>query len=253
MRHRTTLFFAIGLISVSASAQTPSGEVILPGDARVDGSFIRPATNAWKMTGTSPGGKRTEGGVWKDSIEIVDDGGRAIIRRTQIDAGPDGTTTFITDTDRRTLAPIRSEVVTATGIRRVWTFEADHVHSVTTAPAKNGEAAKTKEADIAIKQPVFDFVGGMFGLLVAGFPLEKNFSAKFPVFDPRNGVSWATYTVVDRESVPAGGKRKIEAWTVEVQDPVRLDRMVFSLIKEPPYIIRLQEVGEGKFWVFDML
>ena len=223
-------------------------ETILPGDARVDGSFIRAATNAWRMTGVTPGGRKTDGGIWKDSIEIVEREGKAIIRRTQLDSGPDGTTTFITETDRKTLAPIRAEVTTATGMHRVWTFEADHVHSVTTAPDKT-----TRETDIAIKQPVFDFVGGMFGLLVAGFPLQKDFTAKFPVFDPRNGVSWATYTVIDRETVPAGKGKKIEAWTVEVQDPVRLDRMIFSLVKEPPYIIRLQEVGEGKFWTFDMM
>ena len=240
----------LALLTTTAFAQ----ETILPGDARVDGSIIRPVTNAWKMTATSPGGHHTDGGVWSDKIEIVEKDGRAIIRRTQLDRGPEGTTTFVTETDRIRLTPIRSEVTTATGIRRVWTFEADHVHSVITAPPdKEGAAPRTKETDIAIKQPVFDFVGGMFGLLVTGFPLQKDFTAKFPVFDPRNGVSWATYTVIDRERVPAGKGRTAEAWTVEVQDPVRVARMIFSLTKEPPYIIRLQEVGEGKFWTFDML
>ena len=159
--HSKSLALAISLlIAATACAQ----ETILPGDARVDGSIIRAVTNAWKMTGTSPGGQRTDGGVWSD-----------------------------------------------------------------------------------------DFVGGMFGLLVAGFPLQRDFTAKFPVFDPRNGVAWATYTVIDRERVRAGKGRTVEAWTVEVQDPVRVARMIFSLTKEPPYIIRLQEAGEGKWWVFDMI
>ncbi|HLJ74235.1 MAG TPA: hypothetical protein VKU62_06600, partial [Thermoanaerobaculia bacterium] len=98
-----------------------------------------------------------------------------------------------------------------------------------------------------------DFNGGLFGLLIDSFPLRENFSAKFPIFDPRGGLAWATYTVVGRESVPAGKGKHVEAWTVEVQDPVRVARMIFSLTKEPPYIIRLQEVGEGKFWTFDMM
>jgi len=241
------------LFSVTAFAQGPTTEVILPGDARVDGSIIRAATNAWKMTGTSPGGRRTDGGVWRDKIELVERSGLTIIRRTQLDSGPEGTTTFITETDQKKLTPILAEVTTPGGLHRVWKFESDHVHSVVNAPSKPGEAARTRESDIAISQPVFDFDGGMFGLLVAGFPLQENFSAKFPVFDPRNGVAWATYTVIGRERVPAGKKRPIEAWTVEVRDPVRLARMIFSLTKEPPCVIRLQEAGEGMFWVFDMI
>lgn len=246
--------FALPLVFAAAvSAQTPAGEVILPGDARVDGSIIRAATNAWRMTGVTPGGQRSDGGIWKDDITIVEERGRSIIRRNQLDVGPEGATTIITDVDRKTLTPIRSEVTTAGGAHRVWTFEADHVHASTTAAPKDGQTAQTKESDIAIKQPVFDFVGGMYGLLVTGFPLQKGFTAKFPVFDPRNGVAWASYTVIGRERVPAGKGRTVEAWTVEVQDPVRIDRMIFSLVKEPPYIIRLQDVGEGKVWTFDMM
>jgi hypothetical protein len=183
-------------------AQVPAADTILPGDARVDGSIIRAATNAWKMTGTSPGGRRTDGGVWKDKIELVDRNGVTLIRRTQLDSGPEGTTTFITEADQKKLTPILAEVTTAGGFHRVLKFESGHVHSIVTAPPKQGEAVKTRESDVAISQPVFDFDGGMFGLLVAGFPLRENFSAKFPVFDPRNGVAWATYTVIGRERVP---------------------------------------------------
>jgi hypothetical protein len=239
------------LVATTLAAQ--SAITIVPGDARVDGSIIRAATNAWKMTATSPGGHRTDGGIWKDTIGIVSRDGRSIIRRTQLDQGPEGTTTLVTETDLQKLTPIRSEVTTPAGIRRVWTFGADRVHSVLTVPGKPGEAATTTEKDIAVSQPVFDFVGGMYGLLVAGFPLEKGFSAKFPIFDPRQGVSWATYTVIERERVPAGKRRTVDAWTVEVENPVQQGRMIFSLTKEPPYVIRLQQIGEGKFWTFDML
>jgi hypothetical protein len=249
MNRRSIAFCgSVVFLAVSLQAQVPPGEVILPGDARVDGSFIHAAANAWKMTGTTPGGRREDGGLWKDKIEIVDRAGQAVIRRTQIDSGPEGTTTFITEVDQRKLTPIRAEVTTATGFHRILTFEGDHVHSVVTAPSN-----APRESDIAIGQPVFDFNGGMFGLLVAGFPLQKEFTASFPVFDPRKGIAWAKYTVIGRERVPAGKGRKVEAWTVEVQDPVRLSRMVFCLTKEPPYVIRLQEVGEGKFWTFDMM
>jgi len=240
---RRTFALLISLTAAAALAQSPSQETILPGDARVDGSIIRAVTNAWKMTGTSPGGHNTDGGVWKDKIEIVERDGQKIIRRTQLDSGPEGTTTFITEADQKKLTPISAEVTTPAGLHRTWKFESDHVHSI----------LNSKETDIPFSQPVFDFNGGMFGLLIVGFPLSENFSAKFPVFDPRSGVAWARYTVIGRERVPAGKGRTIDAWTVEVQDPVRVARMIFSLTKEPPYIIRLQEVGEGKFWIFDMI
>lgn len=242
MRIRYSLA-ALLLCAVEALAQS---EKILPGDARVDGSFIRTVSNAWKMTGTSPGGHRTDGGIWKDRIEVLDRNGQAIIRRTQVDSGPEGTTTFVTETDQKSMRPIRAEVTTPS-LHRVLTFEADHVHSSITA------AGKSTEKDIAISQPVFDFNGGLFGLLVDAFPLKEGFSASFPIFDPRSGIAWAHYTVIGRERVPSGKGRTTEAWTVEVQDPVRTARMLFSLTKEPPYIIRLQEIGEGVFWTFDMM
>ncbi|HEY6842684.1 MAG TPA: hypothetical protein VI391_00820 [Thermoanaerobaculia bacterium] len=244
---RSRIAFSLLIFAAATSFGQTTPDTIVPGDARIDGSFIHNVTNAWRMTGTSPGGKRTDGGVWKDKIEVIGSDGRAVIRRTQVDAGPEGTTTFITETDQRTMAPLRAEVTTAAGLHRVLTFENDHVHSVITI------GAKTRESDIPLSQPVFDFNGGLFGLLVDTFPLRENFTAKFPVFDPRTGLAWASYTVVGRERVPAGKGTAVEAWTVEVQDPVRVARMIFSLTKEPPYIIRLQEVGEGKFWVFEMM
>ena len=242
----------LGSTVLSAFAQSPA-ETILPGDSRVDGSFIKTAKNAWKMTGTSPAGRRTDGGIWSDSIEVIDRAGTAIIRRTQVDSGPEGATTFVTETVRDTLKPIRAEVTTAAGLHRVWSFTADHVHSTIEMPAHGDKPAQTKENDVSIDQPVFDFDGGMFGLLIAGFPLKENFSARFPVFDPRTGVAWASYTVIGRERVPAGKRRTVDAWIVEVKDPVRVARMIFALKKEPPYVIRLEELGEGNVWVFDML
>jgi hypothetical protein len=238
MRLRSILFASL-LCAIPALAQT---DKILPGDARVDGSFIRTVSNAWKMTGTSPGGHSTDGGIWKDRIEVLD----RIIRRTQVDSGPGGTTTFITETDRSSMRPIRAEVTTP-NLHRVLTFESDHVHSSVTV------GGKSNEKDIPISQPVFDFNGGLFGLLVDTFPLKEGFSAAFPVFDPRSGLAWAHYSVIGRERVPSGKGRTTEAWTVEVQDPVRNARMLFSLTKEAPYIIRLQEIGEGVFWTFDMM
>jgi len=246
-RMRLHSLLLASLLCTSALAQSPAPEKIVPGDVRVDGSFIRSATNAWKMTGTSPGGRRTDGGIWKDRIEVLDRNGKAIVRRTQVDSGPEGTTTFITETDRQSLTPIRAEVTTPSGMHRVLTFERDHVHVALTTPARS------EEKDIPIAQPVFDFNGGLFGLLVDGFPLKEGFSAAFPIFDPRSGVAWARYTVVGRERVASGKGRKTDVWTVEVQDPVRVTRMLFSLTKEPPYVIRLQEIGDGVFWTFDMM
>ena len=244
MRVRSLLIASL-LLSAHALAQSP--DKILPGDPRVDGSFIHGVSNAWKMTGTTPGGQRRDGGIWKDRIQVVDRNGRAVIVRTQVDGGPEGTTTFITETDRQSMMPIRAEVTTP-ALHRVLTFQSDRVHSALTLPGRPAQ-----EKDVAIAQPVFDFNGGLFGLLVAGFPLKEGFSATFPIFDPRSGVAWARYDVVGRERVPSGKGRTTEAWIVEVQDPVRVARMLFALTKEPPYVIRLQEIGEGMTWTFDMM
>jgi hypothetical protein len=241
--------------ATSAPGQQGSETVtITPGGQLVDGSFIRGAHNRWNVLSLEMSDASGPWGTWTDRIEIIQQGGRPVIRRTQVDAGKDRTITFVNLTDQRTMRPISTEIVTSQGIRNRWQFKDGSVHLSVSRPGKDGKPV-LREQEIRLSRPVFDFLGGMYGLLLVGFPLREGYSARLPIFHPQveGGVAWVTYKVERRESVPAGRGKKVEAWTLQVRSTDRDDAMVFSLTKEPPYVIRLRQLAEGTLFTYDMV
>ena len=62
-----------------------------------------------------------------------------------------------------------------------------------------------EQGEVKTAAPFFDFNSGMFGLLIAGFPLEKGYSARFPVFksfEPAAEPAWIDFQVTGREPSP---------------------------------------------------
>jgi hypothetical protein len=112
------------------------------------------------------------------------------------------------------------------------------------------------QGEVVADQPIFDFNAGMFGLLIAGFPLAEGYSARFPVFnivEPAKAPAWVDFHVDGKEKVDAGPGKQVEAWRVVVNSPATDEVMRFDLIKEPPYIIRLQQEWQGRDWTFVMM
>lgn len=83
----------------------------------------------------------------------------------------------------------------------------------------------------------FDFLGGVYGLLLVSFPLKIRFSATLPSFDENTDtIRWKTFRVKGEEMVGAGSGKQVKAWVVETADN---GAMTFWLTKRPPYIIKL--------------
>ena len=98
--------------------------------------------------------------------------------------------------------------------------------------------AKPEEARVKLDRHVFDFYGGMYGVLISTLPLADGYAAEIPAFDTtKMAIDWVPVRVKGREIIPAGVGKKTETWVVET--PTKLyGRMTWWVTKEPPYVIK---------------
>ncbi len=243
---------------------TPESAAVSVGDAAVDASFIQPYANQWKLVGRGKDGSVIEMGTWSDRVALDDVGGRKVIRRRQIwihDAGAEG---YYNVVDAKTLAPVISQYTNAGGLYYRLEYDAAGTtvrYQRSPQPAndpglpKVDLSARMEQGEVKTAAPFFDFNSGMFGLLIAGFPLKAGYAARFPVFksfDPGAEPAWIDFKVEGRETVAAGPGKTVEAWRVVVHSPATEETMTFDLTKEPPYIIRLQQAWMDRDWTFEM-
>lgn len=265
---KSRIIWAIALLTVltgSEGAATPV--TVMPGDAAVDGSFIKGYINKWKLVGRGSDGSVVEMGTWTDSARVDTINGREVLLRKQTwihDRGAEG---YYNVVDHKTLEPVMSQYVNAGGLYRRMEFSPDGKSvQYQFSPQPSGEGVPPgkpfsqsnpmTEGKIPLDHPYFDFNTGMFGLLIAGFPLKEGYSARFPVFrsyDPKAEPAWVDFEVKGKEKVPAGPGKTVDAWFVVANSPDTEEVMRFDLIKEPPYIIRLQQEWQGRDWTFEMV
>jgi hypothetical protein len=231
------------LISLSAAfwfaahslhAGSPRVEV---GDARLTGSQLKPCTNLWKLTQQKPGGNAENVGTWSDSLENTNYKGQPAMKRTQVAKYPKKgiQLTFVSVFDPKRMEPLSFDYSRSdNGNVRHVEFEHENV----TYRHIDSTGAKPEEARVKLDRNVFDFYGGMYGLLISTLPLADGYTTEIPAFDTNKmAVDWVPVRVKGRETVPAGNGKKTETWVVET--PTKLyGRMTWWLTKEPPYVIK---------------
>ena len=261
MVRRNTLFaaalLACGLVEWTfaqakdgASTPAPADKVTV-GDAKVTGERLQPFTNLWKMTQQKPNEPAGPVGTWSDALENVSFQGRPAMKRTQI-AKYDKKNIelrFVSIFDPKTMEPFTFDYARSDNgnVRHV-----EFQHSTVNYRHTDSTGSKPEEATVKLDQPVFDFYGGMYGLLISSLPLANGYTAEIPAFDTtRMAIDWVPVHVKGRETVEAGAGKKAETWVVET--PTRLyGRMTWWVTKEPPYVIKAvlevpeKEDGSGK-------
>jgi hypothetical protein len=216
------------------------------GDASVTGSHLRPYTNQWKLTQQKPGGTVEEAGTWSDSLESTVYRGQPAMKRTQIakyeKKGIE--LTFISVFDPKTMESFSFDYSRSdNGNVRHVEFGSEAViyrHTDSTG-------AEPEEAKVKLDRHVFDFYGGMYGVLISTLPLADGYVAEIPAFDTtKMAIDWVPVRVKGREIIPAGAGKKTETWVVET--PTKLyGRMTWWVTKEPPYVIKaVLEVPKGE-------
>ena len=259
VRFRNSLFLLFTMsVAGLCAAQEKEPIHVKVGDPIVDGAILKPYKNLWRMSIVAKDGKTIpDMGTWSDELDVVKNEGRESFRRTQIanfvrDGQPLGNTKTVNVFDPKTLAPIsRSfEKHAAQGGDSTVKieFRADLVEIVKT---ENGQ---TSTQEIPRDTAAYDFYGGLYGIIVTAFPLEKGFSATFPSFGEEDiRTEPVTFKVTGSEFADAGPRGKIQAWVVEAA--TTLGPMKFWLSREAPYIIRLEYTAQanGAKWIYTML
>jgi hypothetical protein len=215
------------------------------GDASVTGSHLKPYTNLWKLTQQKPGEAVEEAGTWSDSLESTVYKGQPAMKRTQIaNYTKKGIQlTFVSVFDPKTMESFFFDYSRSDNgnVRHVEFGSEGVVYRHT-----DSTGAKPEEAKAKLDRHVFDFYGGMYGVLISALPLADGYAAEIPAFDTVTmAIDWVPVRVKGRETIPAGAGKKAETWVVET--PTKLyGRMTWWVTKEPPYVIKaILEVPKG--------
>ena len=252
MNERLNLFVCrvvLTLVSLAAlptltHAQSPTTEppqVIKVGDLRVDGSFLKPYKNAWKVVYEVPGKEPFLVGMWTDELSAVEVNGRRLLKRSQMAdyAKYNIVTTYVNVFDPTTMAPVSMDFKRSdTGEWAHRDFEGARVKY---RRGESADEAKAQTGQLEMKEPVFDYNGGTYGVLLAALPLKEGFKATLPTLsEDRDELERVTVTVGKQELVDAGPGKQVMAWPVDTEgNYANKSHSIFWVTKEPPYVIKL--------------
>ena len=235
-------------------AQSPPSaptEAVMVGDPRVDGSFLKPYKNAWKVVYAFPGKEPFLAGTWTDELAAVEINGRHLLKRIQMAdyAKYNIVTTYVNVFDPKTMAPIYMEFKRSdTG---EWTRRDFEKAQVKYQRRNAADEAKTETGQFEMKEPIFDYNGGMYGILLAALPLKEGFKAKFPsLSEDHDEIDWIGVVVGKQELVEAGPGKQVMAWPIDTEgNYANKSHSIFWITKEVPYVIKLvTTIPTGK-WV----
>ena len=227
------------LLAISASSNTV--EVIRSGSPDINAKVFKPYKNRWKMIHISKDGSREQTGTWTDEGTITLENGRRVFQRVQDETSAGSHFITINFMDLQTLTPIRSERKQELGENAFDIQDQFHGTKVTSTctgkPCQmklnfaNGQATRTMELD----EPVFDYLGGVWGMLFPAFPLKENSDLRFPAFSETKGLVWIDIHIRGMETVEAAAGKKVQAWAVEWPKM----NWVFWITQDAPYVIKL--------------
>ncbi|HEX3353332.1 MAG TPA: hypothetical protein VHS34_10955 [Terriglobales bacterium] len=221
------------------------------GDPAVDGSFLKPYKNAWKVVYAFPGKEPFLVGVWTDEVTAVQVEGRRLLKRAQMAdyAKYNIVTTYANLFDPRTMSPVAMDFKRSDSGE--WAHRDFDGATVKYRRGESADPAKTQAGQLDMHEPIFDYNGGMFGVLLAALPLKEGLKATFPALsEDRDELDWITVTVGKQELVDAGPGKQVLAWPVDTEgNYANQSHSIFWVTKEPPYVIKLvTTIPTGK-WV----
>jgi hypothetical protein len=250
----TILGTALAALTVTrAFAADPlQGATVHVGDGTLTGDFLQPYNNAWFYTAKMADGTVHPEGIWTDHMQWTDVGGRRVMLRLQGITFVNGlSASTINVFDPKTLAPIKTEKHNIDGTIFRRTFDGPHITSVTLKNASDKTAPKSTD----LPEAVFDFNGGLYGILLAALPMKAGFAGSLPaVADFDDVLSVENFHVLREEPVRAGSHGMVKSWVVESVKSGNY-RMTFWITKAPPYIIRLvyDDLENKRVLSWDML
>jgi hypothetical protein len=244
------LMFAVPATLIAQSS-TASPAKLVPGSSAVDGSFLKPYKNAWKVVYEFPGKEPFLIGTWTDELSEVELNGRNLLKRYQMaDYAKYGiVSTYVNVFDPKTMVPVYSDF-TRSDTRERAHREFDGA-KVTYRKTESADEGKVTTGEIKLPEPVFDYNGGLYGVLLAALPLKEGFEAQLPTLsEDRDELDLVTLKVGKQELTDAGPGKQVMAWPVDTEgNYANHSHSIFWITKDPPYVIKLVTFIPSAKWV----
>ncbi len=216
----------------------------------MDGSFLKPYKNAWKVVYAFPGKEPFLVGTWTDELAAVEINGRHLLKRSQMAdyAKYNIVTTYVNVFDPKTVAPVYMDFKRSdTG---EWAHRDFDKALVKYRRGKSGDDKTSEAAELVLKESVFDYNGGMYGVLLAALPLKVS-KLHFPR-SRKTATSWTGSPLRwgKQELTDAGPGKQVMAWPIDTEgNYANKSHSTFWVTKEAPYVIKLvTTIPTGK-WV----
>lgn len=253
MKGLMVLAILLASIAGARSADLPSPTVHV-GDGTLDGRLLKAYDNVWAVNVRYRDGRRDERGLSSDHVRFREIDGKRYLTRLE------GTTSVVGKPgaavaaefsmtfnvfDPSTMAP-RFGSETSSGSEEERHEFAGRQVTTTISGRSSGETRVTTE----LTEPVYDFNGGMTGLLLAALPLKLGYTAVLPAFG-EHGFETAEIRVVREERVSAGHLGARDTFVIVVGPAPA--RSVYWISKEAPYVIKAEVRAPNAVASWDML
>lgn len=238
---------------LTASAQTAAPTRLQIGDSSIDGSVIKPFSAKWQVTNIKPDGTKAITETASDEMFVTTFNGKPVLKEVQRPLSGSQHGVLINLVDLKTLAPhITQHLDDSDGSYILTEYKDGHVDVTCSGKlcprdltTSIGEVARKS---VKVENPVFDFWGGFYGMLLAGLPLKEGYAVSIPAYHPLRGLIWLKLSVEGEEMVAIGGGKQLKAWAVRApQTP-----FVFYISKEAPYWVKLIETRpDGNKFIYE--
>jgi hypothetical protein len=244
---KTAGVFFLLIINISIFAQNHNTDTLFAGSSQISGSSMKPYTNNWKVTLTTPKGDKRFFQVWTDYSQKMDLNGKTFIHRIQdiYDANGNFLRSQMNFVDEKTLLPVRGSLTFNNGTNYYFEFNGKHVTGNYKIKTDTSQEIKY---DTTFSRTVYDWT--LYGILLAGLPLKVDFHTVMPIYEyPNPTDGWLKVDVNKKEMIDARNRGKISAFKVETNQ-----NMIFYIIKEPPYVLKLiYTTPKGAILTWDMM
>jgi hypothetical protein len=253
MKAVVILTIALGF-AVDARAADLASPTVHVGDGTLDGRALVPYDNVWAVNVRYRDGQRAERGLSSDhvSFQVIEgkryltrlEGTTSVVGKPGAGAAAEFSMTFNVF-DPVTMAPLFGAETSSGSAEVRHEFAGRQV----TTTSRAGSSGETRAA-IELAEPVYDFHGGMTGLLLAALPLRTGYKAVLPGLG-EGGFDTTEIRVIRQERVEAGHLGARNTFVVEIGPAPA--RSVYWISKLAPYVIKAEVRATEAVASWDML
>jgi hypothetical protein len=238
------LLIAVILFAAAQSVSAQDTVWVQPDSALLEGSFIQPYTNQWKVSVIDSSGNKQHMRYWTDYAQILELDGVSYLHRVQDLYSPEYglQQTWINTVQHADLTPLRYSLESTNGNLLHLNFDGN---KVTQRAFVEGEF---KSEEFETEHHLYDW--NLYGILLIGLPFQKNISYKIPYWSQQTKteeILTATLEGQERVQTLSGNNHLTQKITTD-------KGLTFWLTKQKPYVIQLTlALPNGSTMIWEMM